>query len=90
LLSFSPESACLLSKNTKIQIYTTLILPVVLYGCEIWSVIMREKHSLRVFEHIQFWRLNLRKRSLGRPRERREDNINMYLQEMGLQRYGVD
>jgi len=51
---------------------------------------MREKHSLRVFEHIQFWRLNLRKRSLGRPRERREDNINMYLQEMGLQRYGVD
>jgi hypothetical protein len=35
-------------------------LPVVIYGGEIWSVITREKHNLRVFEHIQFWRLNLR------------------------------
>jgi hypothetical protein len=30
-------SASLLSKNTKIKIYRTIILPVVLYGCETWS-----------------------------------------------------
>jgi hypothetical protein len=41
---------------------------------------MREKHSLRVFEHIQFWELNLRKRSLGRTKHRREDNIDMNIQ----------
>jgi hypothetical protein len=51
---------------------------------------MREKQSLRVFKHIQFWRLNLRKRSLGRPRKRRKDTINMHVQEMGLGRDGVD
>jgi hypothetical protein len=33
----------------KIEIYTTIILPVVLYGCETWSVILREECKLRVF-----------------------------------------
>jgi hypothetical protein len=41
----------LLSKNTKIKIYRTIILPVVLYGCETWSVTLREEHRLRVFEN---------------------------------------
>jgi hypothetical protein len=40
----------LLSKNTKIKIYKTIILPVVLYGCETWSLTLREEHRLRVFE----------------------------------------
>jgi hypothetical protein len=40
----------LLSKNTKIKIYRTIILPVVLYGCETWSLNLREEHTLRVFE----------------------------------------
>jgi hypothetical protein len=31
--------------------YTVIILPVVLYGCETWSLILREEHSLRVFEN---------------------------------------
>jgi hypothetical protein len=35
-------SSSLLSKNTKIKIYRTVILPFVLYGCEIWSVILGE------------------------------------------------
>jgi hypothetical protein len=39
-----------LSKNIKIRIYRTIILPVVLYGCETWSLTLREKHRLRVFE----------------------------------------
>jgi hypothetical protein len=39
----------LLSKNLKIRIYKTIILPVVLYGCETWSLTLREEHRLRVF-----------------------------------------
>jgi hypothetical protein len=34
----------------KVRIYKTIILPVVLYGCEIWSLTVREEHKLRVFE----------------------------------------
>jgi hypothetical protein len=44
-------SSRLLSKNLKIRIYKTIILPVVLYGCETWSLILREEHRLRVFEN---------------------------------------
>jgi hypothetical protein len=39
-----------LSKNLKIRIYKTIILPVVLFGCEIWSHSSREEHRLRLFE----------------------------------------
>jgi hypothetical protein len=39
------------SKNTKIKIYRTIILPVVLYGCETWSLTLREEHRLRVFQN---------------------------------------
>jgi hypothetical protein len=39
------------SKNVKIRIYKTIILPVVLYGCETWSLTFREEHRLRVFEN---------------------------------------
>jgi hypothetical protein len=38
-------------KNLKIKIYKTVILPVVLYGCETWSLALREEHRLRVFEN---------------------------------------
>jgi hypothetical protein len=41
----------LLSKNTKIGVYRTIILPVVLYGCETWSLTLREERGLRVFEN---------------------------------------
>jgi hypothetical protein len=34
----------------KIRIYKSVILPVVLYGCEAWSLTLREEHRLRVFE----------------------------------------
>jgi hypothetical protein len=44
-------SSSVLSKNTKIKIYRTIILPVVLYGCETWSLTLREEHRLRVFEN---------------------------------------
>jgi hypothetical protein len=35
----------------KVKIYRTIILPVVLYGCETWSLTLREEHRLRVFEN---------------------------------------
>jgi hypothetical protein len=41
----------LISKNLKIKIYKTVILPVVLYGCEIWYLTLGEEHRLRVFEN---------------------------------------
>jgi hypothetical protein len=41
----------LLSKNLKIKIYRTIILPAVLYGCENWSLTLREESRLRVFEN---------------------------------------
>jgi hypothetical protein len=41
-------SSCSLSKNLKGKIYRTIILPVVLYGCETWSLKLREDHRLCV------------------------------------------
>ena len=43
-------SSNLLSKDIKIKIYRTIILLVVLYGCETWLLTLREKRRLRVFE----------------------------------------
>jgi hypothetical protein len=40
----------LLSKNTRIKIDRTIILPVVLYGCETWSLTLREVRRLRVIK----------------------------------------
>jgi hypothetical protein len=37
--------------GTKIRVYTTIILPVVLYGCETWSLTLRDEQILRVFEN---------------------------------------
>jgi hypothetical protein len=44
-------SSHLLSKNIKIKIYKTIILPVALYGCETWYLILMEEHRLKVFEN---------------------------------------
>jgi hypothetical protein len=46
-----PLSSRVLSKSLKIRICKTMILPMVLYGCETWSLTSREKHRLRVFEN---------------------------------------
>ena len=118
-------SSSLLTKKLKIKIYRKIILPVVLYGCETWSLTLREERRLRVFvnrvlggvfgpkiyslpnivrvvkSRIMRWagRVALmgegrgmhrvlvgkseRKRPLGRPKRRWEDNIKMDLQEVG-------
>jgi hypothetical protein len=46
----------------KIRIYKTIILPVVLYRCETWSLTLREEHRLRVFENRVLRRIFGRKR----------------------------
>ena len=50
-------SSRLLSKTLKIKIYRIIILPVVLYGCETWSLTLREERKLRVFENIVLRRI---------------------------------
>jgi hypothetical protein len=66
-----PDNACyfsvqnllssrLLSKNLKIKIYRTIILPVVLYGCKAWSLTFREERRLKVFENRVLRSLDLR------------------------------
>ena len=47
----------LLSKNLKIKIYRTTILLVVLYGCETWSLTLREERKLSVFENMVLRRI---------------------------------
>jgi hypothetical protein len=44
-------SSRLLSGNVKVEIYKTIILLFVLYGCETWSLTLREEHRLRMFEN---------------------------------------
>jgi hypothetical protein len=51
LLLFSPKSFVFPSHIKKIKTYKTVILPVVLYGCETWSLTLREEHRLRIFEN---------------------------------------
>jgi hypothetical protein len=55
LLPFSPEPSPFLSTvekvKKKIRIHKAIILSVVLYGCETWSLTLREEHRLRMFEY---------------------------------------
>jgi hypothetical protein len=57
LLPFGPESFVFLSANLKVKIYKTIILPVVLYGCEAWFETLREDHRLRMFENRMLRRI---------------------------------
>ena len=50
-------SSRLLSKNLKIEIYRTILSPVVLYGCETWSLTLREERKLRAFENMVLRRI---------------------------------
>jgi hypothetical protein len=53
MLPFGPEPSVFSSaaEKRKIRIYKAIILLVVLYGCEAWSLTLREEHRLRVFEN---------------------------------------
>jgi len=60
----------LLSKNLKIKIYRTIILPVVLCGCETWSLTLREERRLRVSENRVL-------RIFGPKRDEVESSLNV-------------
>jgi hypothetical protein len=47
----------MLSRNVGVKTHKTIILPVVLYGCETWSLTLREEHRLKVFENRVLRRL---------------------------------
>ena len=68
----------LLSKNLKIKIHKTLILSVVLYGCETWSLTLKEERSLRVFENKVLSRLfgPMRDEVTGEWRKLRNEELN--------------
>jgi len=69
---------CYLSKNIKIKIYRTIILPVVLYGCETWSLIFWEERRLRVFENRVLRRIFGPKRDevIGEMRRVHNEELN--------------
>jgi hypothetical protein len=71
-------SSSLLSKSVKIKIYRNIILPVVLYSCESWSLILREECRLRVFENRLLRRIFGPKRDELTGEWRRIHNKELY------------
>jgi hypothetical protein len=71
-------SSCLLSRNVKIKIYIIVILPVVLYGCETWSLTVREEPRLRVFANGVLRRIFEPKRDEVTGEWRRLHNKELY------------
>jgi hypothetical protein len=67
-----------LSKFVKIKIYRTIILPVVLYMCETWSLTLREECRLRVFENMVLRRKFGPKRDEVKGEWRRLHNKELY------------
>jgi hypothetical protein len=59
-------SSHLVSNKLKIKIHKTVILPVVLYGCETWSLTLREEHRLRVFDNRMLRKIHGPKREENR------------------------
>jgi hypothetical protein len=74
-------SSRLQSRNVKVKIYNKKILPVVLYGCETWSLTLREEHRLRVFENSVLRRIfgPKREEATGEWRKLHNEELhNMY------------
>jgi hypothetical protein len=71
-------SSRLLSKSLKIKIYRTIILPIVSYGCETWSLTLREERRLRVFENMVLRRIFGPRRDdvMGEWRRLHNDKLN--------------
>ena len=65
-------------QNIKIKMFIILILPVVLYGCESWSLSLREKRRLRVFEDRVLRKTFGPKRNKVSKEWRRLHNVELY------------
>jgi hypothetical protein len=72
-------SSPLLSRNVKIKIYKTIILPAVLYGCETGSLTLREEHRLRVCETRVLKRIFGPKRDEARGEWRKLHNEELHI-----------
>ena len=71
-------SSRLLSMKLKGNTHKTIILPVVLYGCETWSVTLREEHRLRVFENKALRKIFGTKRDEITGERRKLHNADLY------------
>ena len=71
-------SSHLLSKKLKVNTYKTIILPVVLYGCETWSLIFREEHRLRVCENKLLGKISGAKRDKITAEWRKFHNFELH------------
>ena len=71
-------SSSLLSKNIKIMMYRTVILNIVLYGCETWSLTLREERRLKMFENRLLRRIFGPKRDkvTGEWKKQRNEELN--------------
>jgi hypothetical protein len=84
-------SSRLLPRNVKVKVYKTIILPVVLYGCETWSLTLRDDHRLRVFENRVLRRIFGPKRDevMGEWRKLHSEELhNSYHPQISLGRSG--
>ena len=79
------RKACRLFANIAMPVYyyrfkicRTVTLPVVLYGCETWSLTLREKHRLRVFENTVLRKIHGSKRDEVTGEWRRQHNGELY------------
>jgi hypothetical protein len=80
-------SSHLISKNLKIKIYKTVILPVVLYGCETWTLTLREEHELRIFEDRVLRRIFGPKREVDRSwRKLQNDELHSLYSSLNIVR----
>jgi hypothetical protein len=65
-------------KNVKISLYKIIILPLVLFGCETWSLTLKEEHTLRVFENRVLRRIFESKRDKASGGWRKLQLHNLY------------
>ena len=65
----------MLSKNIKIKTYRTIILPIILYGCETWLLTLREERRPKVFEN----RYSFSKNNFKFSYSKYEPNVNLFL-----------
>ncbi|KAJ4443966.1 hypothetical protein ANN_05755 [Periplaneta americana] len=68
----------LLSKKLKVKIYKTVILPVVLHGCETWTLTLRDEQRLRVFENKMLRKIFGAKRGEVTGERRKLDNTELH------------
>jgi hypothetical protein len=67
-----------MSRNVKVKLNKTIILPVALYGCETWSLTLGEEHRLRVSENRVLRRIFGPKRDEVTGEWRKLHNVELY------------